>query len=141
MHIDLTFMEAIGLVVVLLGGAFALLKIAAYQFSANITAKFASIEGDMLKQAADLTKSIEDKFSTVSLTTLERIKLERMEIELQTEKRHSFYLEKFSTKDEASIINSKHDKVIDEIFRLLREINEKFANTVSKEEFNRGGQQ
>lgn len=135
MTVTLSFMEVVTLIGMLLAGVFTILKMSGSQFLKSIGSKFTEIDADMKKQSADLNKSIDDKFSSVMLSTQERIKLERMEIELVAEKRHSAYLEKFSTKDDLVTISVKHDKRMDEIFEMLRSIESKIANTVSREEF------
>jgi len=90
----------------------------------------------LCKPAQDLNAAIDVKLNSVMLTTKDRIELEATKIRLANEERHSSYLEKFSTKDELMTITLKHDKNMDDIFKLLRNIDSKFERTVSREECN-----
>lgn len=136
MSITMSFMEILSTIGMLLAGGFAILKLAGSQFIKSIGAKFAEIEVDMKKQSDDLNASIDTKLNSVMLTTNDRIELESTKIRLANEERHSAYLEKFSTKDELLAMSVKHDKHMDDIFKLLLQINDKFDKTVSREEYN-----
>jgi len=125
MQISLTFMETISLIALILGGVFALLKIAAYQFLKNISSRFTGMESGINDKITVLTDSMSDK-----------MKLHRAEIELATERRHSLYLEKFYTVDAANTASLKMDKVTSDIFALLHSIDDKFDRTVSREDCN-----
>ena len=123
MQITLSLSEILTIVIFLLGGSFTLIKIAAFQFGKNITLKLATIDKDIAEQSKVLLE-----------TTTDKIRLHRAEVELANERRHSSYLEKFHTKDEADARAIKQDKTADDIFKMLHAINEKFDTTISERE-------
>lgn len=136
MTVTLSFMELLSFTGMLLAGGFAILKLAGSHFIKSIASKFAEIEADMKRQADDLNTSLDGKLNSLALTTKDRIELESTKIRLANEEQHSAYLEKFSTKDEMIAMNLKHDKHMDDIFKLLLSIDDKFTKTVSRDEFN-----
>jgi hypothetical protein len=129
-------MEVLSVIGMLLAGSFGILKLAGSHFIKNIASKFAEIEADMKKQAVDLNLALDNKLNGMALTTKDKIEHESVKIRLANEERHSAYLEKFSTKDELLSMSAKHDKHMDDIFKLLRSIDNKVANSVTREEFN-----
>jgi hypothetical protein len=121
-QIELTFMEAISLVVLLIGAAWALLKMNAVQFNKGLDARF---------------HTQDEKLKHIDL-----LMMDMKRIELDTARREVEYIGKFCTKDELRELGGRSERVSNEIFSLLRRIEDKLDNKVSKDECStcRGGQ-
>lgn len=114
MHIELTFIDALGLVSALIGGAWALLKMNAIQFNRGLDARFAT-QDDKLKHIDGL------------MTDIKRV-------ELDSARRDGEYAGKFCTKEEMRVEGDRAERVSRQIFELLHRIEDKLDNKVSKSE-------
>jgi len=123
MHVELTFIDAVGLVVMLIGGAWALLKSNASQFNKGLDLRFSS-QDEKLKH-------------------IDILMLDIKRVELETARRDSEYIGKFCTKDELRAINDRSERVSSQIFELLRHIDDKLDTKVNRDELNgcKAGQQ
>lgn len=125
MHVDMTFAEAIGLVAILIGSVWALLKIAAGQFNKGLDARFASAEA----LATERGRQQDAKLAHLDVM-VGKIQV----IENDNLKRHADYVEKFCTKAEMQREAEDNRRALSQIFQLLREISDKLGNKVSREE-------
>lgn len=123
MNFELTFIDAVGLVVLLIGGAWALLKSNASQFNKGLDMRFAA-QDEKLKH-------------------IDILMLDIKRVELETARRDSDYMGKFCTKDELRAINDRSERVSNQIFELLRRIDDKLDAKVNRDELSgcKGGQQ
>lgn len=125
MHIELTFMEGVGLVVIFVGAVWTLLKITAGQFNKGLDARFASAEALATERAVQQDRKLAHLDSMVGkIQTIENDNL----------KRHADYVEKFCTKVEMQREADVNKRALEQIFMLLREISDKLSNKVSREE-------
>lgn len=125
MHIDITFMELVALAAMLLGAAWALLKMNARQFSKGLDERFEAVLMVMKTRADEQDKKLEHIDSMASKMQV---------LEVDSLKRHAEYLKEFCTKTELGIVSTKQDRTLEGIFALLREISDKLSNKVSREE-------
>lgn len=125
MHVDMTFMEALGLVAMLIGSAWGLLKLTAIQFNKGLDARFA---------AAETLATERSRQQDAKLSHIDSMMSKVQALENEVLKRHADYLEKFCTKTELTRESDDSKHALDQIFTLLREINEKLSNKVSREE-------
>lgn len=125
MHVEITFMEAISLIAMLMGGVWALLKYNAVQFSRGLDQRFTAMGAAM-----ELRAKVQDE----KLNHIDPLLASLARIELDTERRHSAYLEKFSTKDELNKHSERFEKTVNEMFTLLRAIDEKLGRKVDRED-------
>lgn len=121
MHIDLTFVDFMTLIGMLMGGAWVLLKLSAIQFKRGIDDKFTGIKDSLQAQ---------DK----KLDHIDGLATKIHDVENEALRRHAEYLEKFCTKQELKDASEKTDNALQQIFNLLREIREDLHGKVSREE-------
>lgn len=125
MHIEITFMNMVAIAAMLLSAFWGLLKLAAYQFSKGLDERFHAMH-DLFTRRADE----QDK----KLTHIDDMASRMQSLELEGYKRHAQNLELFCTKNELAAVSAKQDRTLEGIFSLLREIDEKLGNKVSREE-------
>lgn len=125
MHVDLTFMEIITAVAILIGAAWSMLKLTVSQFNKGLNVRFAAMDSAM-KLRADA--------QDVKLAHIDLIAMRLQQLETDGLRQHAAYLEKFSTKDELKDSSARHDRTLEGIFNLLRSIDDKLSNKVDRTE-------
>lgn len=111
--------EITGILIAIVGMAWALLKIVFNQFDAKQESRFQSVSARF--------ETLEKKVSAIDSLVLEVKKLE-----IEQLRRDNQYSEKFVTKVDSDANQVKHDKVVDRIFTLLQQMNDKLDNKMNK---------
>lgn len=132
MHVELSFWEAVALVAMLVGAAWALLKLNAVQFQKGLDSRFSQIKEGMenMEKASNSRYAAQDK----KLEHIDGLMTKISDVEKDSLRRHAEYIDKFATKPELKDASEKTSHALEQIFGLLRQIRDDLHGKVSREE-------